>query len=200
MLDFNDVVAVPLRYDLDEIVHRLRMTAESWVPRHFPNGRRLGDEWRLANIHGAPPRNSGSCVITLVGEHAGNWHEFDGGQGGGPLSTLEQALNLDGTALFAEAARLTGWSATAPARQAPPMPPAAKRDASQEIAFILAHATAIAGTVAERYLESRGLIVPASSALRFHPDQTHNESRRGHPPMIGIVRARDGEVVALHRT
>ena len=130
MLDFNDVVAVPVRYDLDEIVHRLRTTAESWVPRHFPNGRRLGDEWRLANIQGAPPRNSGSCVITLVGEHAGNWHEFDGGQGGGPLSTLEQALGLDGTALFAEAARLTGWSATAPAREAPPMPPPAKRDAS----------------------------------------------------------------------
>ena len=181
MLDFNDVVAAPVRYDLDEIVHRLRTTAESWVPRHFPNGRRLGDEWRLANIQGAPPRNSGSCVITLVGEHAGNWHEFDGGQGGGPSSTLEQAVGLDGTALFAEAARLTGWSATAPAREAPPMPPPAKRDASQEIAFILAHATAIPGTVAERYLESRGLVVPPSADLRFHPDLTHYESRMGYP-------------------
>jgi len=200
MLDFNDVVAVPVRYDLDEIVHRLRLTAESWVPRLFPSGRRLGDEWRLANIQGAPPRNTGSCVIMLVGEHAGDWHEFDGGQGGGPLSTLEQALRLEGTALFAEAARLTGWSAAAPAREAPPMAPPVKRDAGQEIAFILVHAGATPGTIAERYLASRGLVVPASADLRCHPDLTHYESRMGYPALIGIVRDRDGEVVALHRT
>jgi hypothetical protein len=200
LLDFNDVVASPVRYDLDEIVHRLRITAESWVPRHFPNGRRLGDEWRLANIQGAPPRNTGSCVITLAGEHAGNWHEFDGGQGGGPLSTLEQALRLDGTALFAEAARLTGWSAAAPAREAPPASTAAKRDPGQEIAFILTHAMAIPGTVAARYLESRSLVVPPPADLRCHPDLTHYESRMGYPALVGIVRDRDGEVVALHRT
>jgi hypothetical protein len=48
------VVASPVRYELDEIVHRLRITAESWVPRSIPNGRR-SDEWRHANIHAATP-------------------------------------------------------------------------------------------------------------------------------------------------
>jgi hypothetical protein len=64
MIDFNDVLpARPLeRYDLDDIVARLRATAETWVPWLFPNGRRVGDEWRLANIKGAPPRKQGSCV------------------------------------------------------------------------------------------------------------------------------------------
>ena len=60
MFDFNDVQPLraerPVRHDLDLIVRRLRDTAESWVPRLFPNGRRVGDEWRLANIRGDAPR------------------------------------------------------------------------------------------------------------------------------------------------
>ena len=44
MLDFNDAPARKLeRYDLDAIVARLRATAETWVPRLFPNGRPVGD-------------------------------------------------------------------------------------------------------------------------------------------------------------
>ena len=75
VIDLNDVM--PLRpqadrYDLDLIVQRLRETAEYWVPRLFPNGKRVGDEWRLANIRGDAPRNTGSCVITLRGPHAGD--------------------------------------------------------------------------------------------------------------------------------
>ena len=89
MIDLNDATppASSVRYDLDAIGARLRDSAHAWVPGLFPNGRRQGDEWRLANIQGAPPRQSGSCVIMLAGEHAGDWHDFDGSQGGGPFST-----------------------------------------------------------------------------------------------------------------
>ncbi len=96
MLDFNDVTPVQPRerFDLDEIVRRLRDTAHLWVPQHFPNGRREGDEWRLANIHGDAPRKNGSCVIALKGPHAGDWYDHDGGAGGGPLSALENSDGL----------------------------------------------------------------------------------------------------------
>ena len=70
MIDLNVIDAPAVRYDLDAIVQRLRATAHAWVPGLFPNGRREGNEWRLANIHGDPPRNNGSCVIALTGEHA----------------------------------------------------------------------------------------------------------------------------------
>ena len=86
MIDLNDTKPIglaPARFDLDEIVRRLRDTAATWVPAHFPNGRRLADEWRLANIRGEAPRKQGSCVIALKGEHAGDWIDFDGNQGGG---------------------------------------------------------------------------------------------------------------------
>ena len=52
MIDLNEVVpsfvSQPL-YDLDAIMSELRATANSWVPRLFPNGRLVQGEWRLAN-------------------------------------------------------------------------------------------------------------------------------------------------------
>ena len=113
------------------------------MPRLFPNGRRLGDEWRLANIRGDAPRKSGSCVIALKGPHAGDWIDFDGNHGGGPISAIEQATGLTGYDLIVEAAETAGV--------APGAPPAAgsrhssrhrERDPAQEIAHILAHAGA----------------------------------------------------------
>ena len=200
MIDLNVIDAAPVRYDLDEIVRRLRATAETWVPGMFPNGRRQGHQWRLANIQGAPPRTSGSCVIELRGDRAGDWHDFDGNQGGGPLSTLENGVHLSDRPLFAYAADMVGWTPTAPARQGPP--PAAKpeRDASREIAFIQSHAVPITGTPAEAYLQRRGLSVPADADLLFHPDLTHWETRTGFLGMVALVRDAAGKVTALHRT
>jgi len=204
MIDLNNVTyldAPQVYYDLDAIVARLRPTAESWVPRHFPNGRRVGDEWRLANIRGDAPRKSGSCVITLKGEHAGDWHEFDGGHGGGPLSTLEESEGLSSRDLFAYAADLAGWSPGAPARREP-SPAAAKpeRDTAREIAFIMEHARPIADSAAAAYLEGRGLVFANSIDLLAHADLTHWETKSGLPAMIGVVRDHAGEVIAVHRT
>jgi len=204
LIDLNGASYSPepaVHYDLDAIVERLRATAETWVPRHFPNGRRVGDEWRLANIQGAVPRKNGSCVIALTGERAGDWHEFDGGQGGGPLSTLEEAEKLSGRDLFAFAADLVGWSRGGPAR-VEAAPPAAKpeRDPSREIAFILERTVALPGSPAAAYLAGRGLTDADVCDLHFHPDLTHWESKRGYPAMVGVVRNLAGEPVALHRT
>jgi hypothetical protein len=205
LIDFNDV-AYPLpsevRYDLDVIVARLRATAEIWVLKLFPNGRQLGDEWRIANIKGAPPRKQGSCVIALKGEHAGDWHDFDGSQGGGPLSAIEEMTGRKGRDLFAYAAEMVGWSPSAPIRQAPPPTAAAKpeADTAREIAFILKHAGPIDETPAAAYLQDRGLVAPAGADLLAHPDLTHWETKSGYPALIGVVRDHAGITVAIHRT
>ncbi|MGE0424950.1 MAG: toprim domain-containing protein [Reyranellaceae bacterium] len=204
MIDLNDTappLAPAVHYDLDVIVARLRERAGSWVPQHFPNGRREGDEWRFANINGAPPRKNGSCVIALKGERAGDWHEFDGDQGGGPLSALEAATGLRDRALFAHAADLVGWSPDAPARREPPASPIkVEKDSRQEIAYILSRTVPIGGTPGETYLHARGLACPASPDLLFHPDLVHWDSRTGYPALVGVVRDRVGAVVAVHRT
>ena len=147
VIDLNDVLPLHSqqdRYDLDLIVQRLRDTADDWVPRLFPRGRRSGDEWRLANIHGDAPRKMGSCVITLRGPHAGDWIDFDGNHGGGPISAIEEATGLDGRALIAEAAEIAGVAPGAAERLVSPTPPAAKRDPTHEIARLIAGALPLA--------------------------------------------------------
>ena len=203
MLDLNDAKPLggePLRYDLDLIVQRLRETAEVWVPRLFPRGRRSGDEWRLANIRGDAPRNTGSCVITLRGAHAGDWIDFDGNQGGGPISAIEEATRLDGRGLIFEAAEIASIAPGAPERRAPPTPPPLRRDPALEIAHILTGAEPITGSPVARYLTGRGLLVPEAADLLFHPDLTHWETKTGYPAMLGQVRDRDGAVIGLHRS
>jgi putative DNA primase/helicase len=201
MIDLNDVAppAPHIHYDLDAIVAGLRDTAASWVPQHFPNGRREGGEWRLANIRGDAPRKNGSCAIALEGPHAGDWYDHDGGEGGGPLNALQHATGLKGRDLYAHAAAITGSTAAPPARRAPP-PPAKEKDVAQEITIILARAVPIAGTLAETYLRSRGLTVPSCEDLRFHPDLVHWESRTGWPAMVAVIRDAKGETIGLHRT
>ncbi|NYS26423.1 toprim domain-containing protein [Rhodobacteraceae bacterium 2376] len=203
VIDLNEVApahAQPARYDLDLIVQRLRETAEIWVPRLFPNGKRVGDDWRLANIRGDAPRNTGSCVIALRGPHAGDWIDFDGNEGGGPVSTIEEATGLSGRDLIVEAAAMAGVLPGAPARQMPAAQPAVKRDPTQDIAHILSRAVPIADTPAATYLVGRALAVPDKPDLLFHPDLTYWETRTGYPALLGQVRDRSGEVIGLHRT
>jgi putative DNA primase/helicase len=203
VIDLNDVAPAHVqtaRYDLDLIVQRLRETAESWVPRLFPNGKRVGDEWRLANIRGDAPRNTGSCVITLRGPHAGDWIDFDGNEGGGPISAIEASTGLSGRDLIIEAADIAGVQPGAPARQTPAAKPAPKRDAARDIAHILSLALPVAGTSAADYLVGRGLAIPADADLLFHSDLTHWETKTGYPALLGQVRDRSGEVIGLHRT
>ncbi len=218
MLDFNGTEpARPFeRFNLDAIVEALRRDAKVWMPRHFPKGRREGAEWRLANIHGAPPRKQGSCVIALDGPNAGDWIDFDGSGSGGPLSALEHATGLKGRELYAYAADLVGLSAQAEstakkkrANGAAPTNGAVERRSTSdardaavatEIRHILARSVPVAGTLAEAYLRSRGVSPPTTEDLRFVADLTHFETQTGWPGMVGIVRGTHGEIIGLHRT
>jgi putative DNA primase/helicase len=190
-------------YDLDAVVAGLRASATSWVPSHFRNGKRMGDELRLANIQGDKPRKQGSCVIALEGERAGDWIDFDDSQGGGPLSTLEHATGLTGRALIEYAAELAGSAPINGVKH--PVAESVSREqraenAAREIELILARATPIAGTAGETYLAGRGLRLPETPDLLFHPDLTYWDTRTGYPALVAIVRNAAGERIAIHRT
>jgi hypothetical protein len=208
VLDLNDAAlpSSPL-YDMDELSLRLAASASSWVPQYFPQGRINDDrsELRLANISGAPPRKTGSCVIGLTGEMAGKWHDFDGGDGGGPLSTLKHASGKDGRDLLDLAAEIVGTSGPQKLSRsknvATTSPARAPRDPSAEIAHILARSVPIAGTLAETYLKSRGLEPPGSPDLLFCANVTDWKAGVGRPAMIAIPRRADGDPTGgVHRT
>lgn len=202
MIDLNEVSAshAPhVWYDVEMLISGLRRSAPVWVPRLFPHGRRQGDEWRLANIGGAPPRKQGSCVIQLRGTHAGDWHDHDGGTGGDPLSTLEHGSGVSGYDLLVLAAKEVGQQGRASPRKVKRARQPAE-DAERDIAQILTRATPIIGTSAELYLRTRGLSADGITDLLFHDDLTHWQAKRGLPGMVAVVRNRAGERIALHRT
>lgn len=190
------------RYDLDQLANALASTADSWVPLVFPRGRISDDktELRLANIKGAAPRNTGSCVVSLTGDRAGSFFDYDGGASGGPLATLKEATGLAGRALFDRAAELSHYRGDAnQPRWNRPAPKAV--DHTSEITHILARSKPAAGTLAETYLVSRKLAVPASADLRFCQNVTDYKSGMGRPAMIGLVRGADGAPTGgIHRT
>ncbi|MEI8395388.1 MAG: toprim domain-containing protein [Rhodospirillaceae bacterium] len=201
VLDLNDVAPPSSgRYDLEELSRRLSEQAGSWAPQLFPNGRQEGGELRLANIKGERPRKTGSCVIPLTGQYAGCFHDFDTGESGGPLKTLEHATGLTGRPLFDYAAGLVGLAA--PKAQAPRTTAKARKeeDTAREIAFILSRTGPIVGTLAEQHLRQRGLDNPNCPDLLFHPDLAHRSTGTGYPAMVAIVRDAAGNPIGIHRT
>jgi hypothetical protein len=56
-----------------------------------------------------------------------------------------------------------------------------------------------AGTLVETYLGSRGLVLPATPTLRFHPNLKH-PSGEHWPAMVALVCDYDGAPLAIHRT
>src|SRR4051812_27548955 len=101
MPDFNDYPQHEpgLLYDVDAITRDLKSTADTWVRKLFPRGR-VGDkpsEWRVADISGRAPRNKGSCVINLTGDHAGCWCDWSGGDAakGKQISTIKEHFALE---------------------------------------------------------------------------------------------------------
>lgn len=207
MLDFNDAgpqfVEQPL-VDLDALSAALRRTVHAWAPRLFPNGRKVDDVLRLANIRGDAPRKNGSCVIHLKGPHAGDWFDFDGNVGGGPLSTIAETTRLEGRALLSFAAECAG---TAPPGQAPITGTAAAQPSrippegatEREIAFILSRTAPLPGSHAEAYLRARALDTAGVEDLLFHSDLAHFQTRSGYPALVAIVRGHAGQPVGLHR-
>lgn len=195
----------PIHYDLDKLSNDLRSHAPAWVPELFPAGRisARGDELRLANITGVPPRKEGSCVIDLVGEKAGCWYDHSTGQGGDPLSTLTAATGLRGVDLFKRAEEIVGQQRRNTSRATLPPPTPQKRDHGDEIAFVLQQSKRpITGTLAETYLIARGLYDPGCGDLLYHDCLTDWAAKRGRPAMIALVR--DPETGAwtggIHRT
>lgn len=196
MIDLN---GPPPRAHIDsDALHRaLIATADRWAPRLFPRARAGNGELRMANIEGAPPRKSGSCVITLAGDDAGSWFDHGTNEGGGPIDTVRQATGLSGHELYERAAELAGFNGHAPPQRAPRV----KGDSSGEIEFIKRRCVPVAGTLAETYLASRELVDPRCADLLFCDDVNDWAARRGRPAMIGIVRSTDGKLTgSVHRT
>ncbi|MBB4267926.1 DUF7146 domain-containing protein [Roseospira visakhapatnamensis] len=181
----------------DEIARALAERAEAVCRAYLPAGRRQGAYWHVGNVHGHPGQ---SLYVRLTGPQAGHWTD---------AATSEYGDLLD---LIAANRGLDFWGAVEEAhiflRQPWPAPSPTPHEGSDTRAAarrLFAASKPMAGTLAERYLAGRGIVLPRPEpALRFHPRAwcrtTPDASPESRPALIAAVTDADGTVTGVQRT
>ena len=190
-----------------ELAQRLARSAEAVCRYYLSNGHREGRYWIVGDVANTPGR---SLYVRLYGRlygkgAAGKWTDAATGQHGDLLDLIALSCGLDRLAdVLIEARRFLGLAGPAPtAGSEPPdgLPEAARR--------LLVMSYPLAGTVAETYLQNRGIaITPDLRALRFHPrcfyrttDQATGVNRyEVWPALLATVTDLSGKVTGVHRT
>ncbi len=157
--------------------------------------------------------SKGSLVLTLAGEHAGRFHDFETGAGGDALDFIRAELGFDFNAALDW---LAGWRGqprpiASGGREAVPLDgddDALKARKAAAASLIARDAAPIGGTLAERYLVARlGGPVPADAVragdLRFHPSPLFGREQVAGAAgaLVSVMRdPRTGEGVGVQRT
>ena len=168
---------------------------------YLSNGRRCGRYWTVGDVHNS---RGGSMFVRLTGPShgrgaAGHWADMATGQHGDLVDLLQLALGLPslGDALD-EARRFLSLPRPKPARSDP-----ALRNSSLAAEYLFAMGRTVPGTLAERYLRSRGITAPLDvEALRFHPGVYCRELGpfATLPALLAGITDLSGRITAVQRT
>lgn len=191
------------------IAQRLSREAEAVCRHYLSNGRRQGRYWIVGDAENTP---GGSLYVRLTGPSsgkgaAGKWTDAATGEYGDLLDLITANLRLSslGEALD-EARRFLSLPRPDPPPRAPqPKAPTGSPKAARRL---WAMGQSIAGTLAERYLASRGIVgIRNASALRFHPhcyywreEQPDDAEPEVWPALLAKVTDTGGDLTGLHRT
>ena len=201
-----------------DLARRLALEAESVCRHYLSNGRRTGRYWLVGDVANTPGR---SLFVRLHGSAygsrvAGKWTDAATGQHGDLLDLI--ALNrgltrfadiLDEARAFLRLPRDTSeheHTSNAPglgychARRS-----LRSSDPSDAARRLFAMSQSIHGTLAERYLRKRAIIVLSDVAsLRFHPRCYYREDEHAPteiwPAMIAAVTDLTGDLTGVQRT
>jgi hypothetical protein len=186
----------------------LARNAEALCRHYLPAGRREGRYWIVGDASGASGR---SLYVRLKGpDHgrgaAGKWTDAATGAHGDLLDLL--ALNCGHLQLVDTLAEARRFLALPPAEFPIAAAAAAPAGSPSAARRLFAASRPIGGTLAERYLLSRGIIgVRGARWLRFHPACWYRPDRddvasvpAAMPALIAAVTDLDGDVMGVHRT
>ncbi|WP_086466648.1 DUF7146 domain-containing protein [Oceanibaculum nanhaiense] len=179
-----------------DLARRLGEQAEAVCRYYLPNGRRQGRYWICGDVMGTPGR---SLYVRLSGERKGKFCDAADGTHGDLLDLIALNRGLDFRAALDEARGFLSLPVL-PIRQVEPSAPSGSSEAARRL---FAASKPIRGTLAARYLRSRGIILPADvAALRFHPRCFHRglAGREIWPALIAAVTDLDGGITGVHRT
>ena len=150
----------------------------------------------------------GSLAVHVGGERAGTWRDFEAGTGGGVLDLVARERNCDraGAVRWLREAGIVEH--TRPEPRSRPAPRHTSRTAAGERRDKRAAARRVwdatrplAGTVAERYFDARGVGHAAGApALRFHPKLSHPAAPGRFPVLVAGAQDAHGRFVGVQRT
>ena len=189
-----------------DLARRLARNAEAVCRHYLSNGRRHGRYWLVGDVRNAPGR---SLYVRLLGPDcgkgaAGKWTDAATGEHGDLLDLIAASRQLaTPTAAYDEARAFLSIPAPVPERPSP-----VKSGSPEAARRLFAMSRPVAGTVAEAYLQRRGIAALCdAAALRFHPrcyyrDDGAGSARAGEPrpAMVASVTSLDGTVTGVHRT
>ena len=174
---------------------------------------------RMSTAHELRYGRKGSLAVHVGGERAGTWRDFEAGEGGGVLDLVTRERGSRAAAVaWLEAEGFFGQGPGRPALTRPESrcercavktgnpkahatQPARCEDSRRFAHRVWTAARPLAGTVAERYLDARGVgHVARAPALRFHPGIAHRAVPGRFPALVAGVQDAAGDFMGIQRT
>ncbi len=195
-----------------EVAGMLGDRAEEFCRAYLPGGRRQGDYWKIAGIHGEAGE---SMWVLLTGPKAGTWTDTATGEGGDLLHLLRAIRQLPGIgAALPEASAFLGGAGVVAMSAGGPRPSAQSSDREAG-----SHAQARRARAAKNwekcrplrsgeqspgalYLLRRKISVAAASSLRWSPAlETRNSEGRfvKAPALVARLESFDGSFRGIQR-
>ncbi len=196
------------RGSASDLTRRLARNAEAVCRHYLSNGRRRGRYWMVGDVHNTPGR---SMFVRLSGPEsgpgaAGHWTDAATAEFGDLLDVIRESCGLvEFREVADEARRFLSMPLPPPQPLGTQRQPAAARGSPEAARRLFAMSQPIAGTLAERYLAGRGILLSTHErALRFHPGCYYRDLVTGEtqtlPALVAAVTNLDGEITGLQRT
>ncbi|MCO5066794.1 MAG: toprim domain-containing protein [Rhizobiaceae bacterium] len=189
-----------------ELARRLGEHAVAVCREYLSNGHRSGNHWIVGDVRNTRGSSMHVRLNANAKGPAGKWVDEQSGEHGDLLDVIEASCDLAGFREVADEARrflaMPRPQSLTPGAQ---RQPAAARGSPDAARRLFAMSQPIAGTLAERYLASRGILLAARErTLRFHPGCYYRDLATGEtltlPALIAAVTDLDGRITGLQRT
>jgi hypothetical protein len=189
-----------------ELARRLGDHAEAVCREYLSNGNRSGNHWIVGDVRNTRGRSMHVRLKANAKGSAGKWVDEATSEFGDLLDVIRESCGLIEFRDVADEARrfLAMPRPQLPATGAQRLP-ATARGSPDAARRLFAMSRPIAGTLAERYLAGRGLLLTARERnLRFHPGCYYRDLVTGEtltlPALIAAVTSLDGRLTGLQRT
>jgi hypothetical protein len=189
-----------------ELARRLGDHAEAVCREYLSNGRRVGNYWIVGDVRNAEGRSMHVRLKPNAKGLAGKWVDEATLEFGDLLDVIRESCGLvEFRDVADEARRFLTMPRSHPQNPGAQRQPAAARGSPEAARRLFAMSQPIIGTLAERYLVGRGILLTVRErALRFHPGCYYRDLVTGEsqtlPALIAAVTDHDGRITGLQRT